>query len=294
MSTFAMPEPGLSHDHGFAPKARRVQGTSVPDGGLGVSPRSKNPPLRHGEGDTGGEVKDFWDKAHDHQAGAIIVAAGQSRRMDSVDKLFLPILGMPLIAHTLAAFEAAPSVQTIVLVLSRANVEQGKALVRKHGFAKVHQVCLGGERRQDSVRQGLERLTPYPWVVIHDGARPCVEPELIERGLEEAYRWGSAVAAVPVKDTVKIVGAQGMVIETPDRQKLWAAQTPQVFSWDVLQRAHGQTGIDIEATDDAALVERLGNPVHIFFGSYANIKVTTREDVVLAEALLRRREGLAV
>ena len=220
------------------------------------------------------------------------MAAGHSSRMEGVDKLFLPILGIPLIAYTLAAFEAAPSVQSVVLVLSPANLEQGKAIVQERGFAKVHKVCMGGERRQDSARQGLEHLAPHPWVIVHDGARPCVEPELIERGLEEAARWGSAVAAVPVKDTLKVVGDQGMVIETLDRQKLWAAQTPQVFPWGVLQRAYRQTGID--ATDDAALVERLGHPVHIFFGSYANIKVTTREDVLVAETLLRRREGLAV
>ncbi len=226
------------------------------------------------------------------RAGAIIVAAGQSLRMEGVDKLFLPLLGIPLIAHTLAAFEAAPSIQSVVLVLSPANLEQGKTLVKEHGFAKVRQVCLGGESRQDSVRRGLEHLAPHPWVIVHDGARPCVEPELIERGLKEAERWGSAVAAVPVKDTIKVVGEQGMVMETPDRQKLWAVQTPQVFSWDVFQQAYGQMGI--EATDDATLVERLGHPVHIFFGSYANIKVTTREDVLVAETLLRSREGVAV
>ncbi len=231
-------------------------------------------------------------ESQDHRAGAIIVAAGQSSRMSGVDKLFLPILGIPLIAHTLAAFEAATSIQSVILVLSPANLEQGAAIVREQGFAKVHKVCLGGESRQDSVRQGLEHLAPHPWVMVHDGARPCVEPELIERGLEEAARWGSAVAAVPVKDTIKVVGDQGMVMETPDRRKLWAVQTPQIFSWEVLHRAYQQQ--DFNATDDATLVERLGHPGHIFFGSYGNIKVTTREDVLVAETLLRRREGLAV
>ena len=230
--------------------------------------------------------------SQDHRAGAIIVAAGHSSRMEGVDKLFLPLLGIPLLAHTLDAFESAPSVQSVVLVLSPANLEQGKAIVQEKGFAKVHKVCIGGERRQDSVRMGLEHLAPHTWVIVHDGARPCVEPELIERGLEEAARWGSAVAAVPVKDTIKVVGEHGMVMETPDRQTLWAVQTPQVFPWDVFRQAYRQTGM--EATDDATLVERLGHPVHIFFGSYANIKVTTREDVLVAETLLRRREGLAV
>ena len=212
--------------------------------------------------------------------------------MEGTDKLFLPILDTPLLSHTLAAFEAVPWVQSIVLVLSPANLERGKALVREYGFDKVHEVCIGGERRQDSVRQGLKSLVPHPWVVIHDGARPCVDPQLIERGLEEAARWGSAVAAVPVKDTVKVVNGSGEVRETLDRQNLWIAQTPQIFSWEVLHQAHQQQ--DTTVTDDASLVELLGHPVHVYFGSYANIKVTTREDALMAETLLRRREGLAV
>ena len=228
----------------------------------------------------------------DRRTGAVIVAAGESRRMEGVDKLFLPILGAPLLSYTLAAFEAVSWIQSIVLVLSSANLERGRSLVREHGFSKVKEICPGGERRQDSVRRGLEHLAPYPWVVIHDGARPCIEPQLIERGLEEAVRWGSAVAAVPVKDTIKVVGGQGEVKKTLDRQGLWAVQTPQVFSWEVLRQAHQQQ--DVTVTDDAAQVELLGHPVHVYFGSYANIKVTTREDGLVAETLLRRREGLTV
>ncbi|MEE8443689.1 MAG: 2-C-methyl-D-erythritol 4-phosphate cytidylyltransferase, partial [Dehalococcoidia bacterium] len=172
----------------------------------------------------------------DHRAGALIVAAGESRRMEGVDKLFLPILGTPLLSHTLMAFEAVPWIQSIVLVLSETNLERGKALVRENGYSKVDEICIGGEHRQDSVRIGLERLAPHPWVVVHDGARPCVEPELIERGIEEAVRCGSAVAAVPMKDTVKVVSERGEVRETLDRQGLWIVQTPQVFPWDVLRR----------------------------------------------------------
>ncbi len=209
----------------------------------------------------------------DRRAGAVIVAAGESRRMEGVDKLFLPIHGAPLLSHTLAAFEAVPRIQSIVLVLAPANMERGKELVRQHGFAKVSEVCPGGERRQDSVRLGLERLAPHPWVVIHDGARPCVEPQVIERGLEEAVRWGSVVAAVPMKDPVKVVRGQGEVQETLNRRGLWSVQTPQVFPWEVLHQTHQQQ--DVTVTDDAALVELLGYPVHVYFGSYANIKVTT-------------------
>jgi len=219
------------------------------------------------------------------------LAAGQSRRMDGPDKLFLPLLGAPLLSHTLAAFEAAQSVVSVVLVLSLTNLEQGKALVQKRGFAKVQQICLGGPRRQDSVRAGLEHLAPQPWVIVHDGARPCVEPDLIERGLAEAARWGSAVAAVPAKDTVKLAGDDMTVQKTLERRNLWLAQTPQIFAWDVLHQAHRQADIDV--TDDAALVERLGHPVHLYLGSHANMKVTTPEDVLIAEAFLRSRKGHA-
>ena len=228
----------------------------------------------------------------DHRAGAVIVAAGESRRMEGVDKLFLPLLGRPLLSHTLASFEAVPRIQSIELVLSASNLEQGKTLVQEQGFSKVDQVCLGGERRQDSVRRGLEHLAPHPWVIIHDGARLCVEPALIERGLEEAARWGSAVAAVPMKDTVKAVGGGGDVRETLDRRRLWTVQTPQIFPWEVVHQAYQRQ--DATVTDDAGLVELLGYPVHVYFGSYANIKVTTREDGLVAETLLRRREGLTV
>ena len=228
----------------------------------------------------------------DQRAGAIIVAAGGSHRMQGVDKIFMPLLGVPLLSHTLAAFEAVPWIRSIVLVLNSTNLKQGMALVRKHGFGKVDEICQGGERRQDSVRQGLKHLGRQPWVIIHDGARPCVDRQLIELGLEEAVRCGSAVAAVPMKDTVKVVGAQGQVRETLDRQSLWTIQTPQVFSWEVLHQAYQQH--DVTVTDDASLVERLGHRVHIYLGSYTNIKVTTREDGLVAETLLRYREGLAV
>ncbi len=224
----------------------------------------------------------------DGHAGAIIVAGGQSQRMDGVDKLFLPLIGKPLLSYTLAAFEASTVVHSMVLVLSASNLDQGKELVREDGFQKVTKVCEGGDTRQESVRLGLEQLTPLPWVIVHDGARPCVEPGIIERGLKEAARWGSAAAAVPVTDTLKIVQKDGMVRETPDRRAFWAAQTPQIFPRDVLMDAHQQR--DIATTDDAELVERMGHPVHVYFGSYSNIKVTTREDALMAEALLKRRK----
>ncbi|MCZ6788593.1 MAG: 2-C-methyl-D-erythritol 4-phosphate cytidylyltransferase, partial [Chloroflexi bacterium] len=136
-------------------------------------------------------------------------------------------------------------------------------------------------------RLGLQALSPCDWVVVHDGARPCVEPELVERGLEEARKWGSAVAAVPVHDTLKSADSEGRVTSTVDREGIWAVQTPQVFPSETLREAHRQ--VDATATDDAALVEWLGRPVHLYTGSQANIKVTTSEDLLMAEAVLRHR-----
>ena len=221
-------------------------------------------------------------------AAAVIVAAGQSARMEGVDKIFAPLLGIPLLARTLDAFEAAPQIEAIVLVLSEANLERGNALVKEHRFTKVCAICAGGPRRQDSVWNGLQRTPALPWVAVHDGARPCVTSEVITRGLQEAARYGSAVAAVPVKDTIKVVGGDGKVQETPERSKLWAVQTPQIFPRSLLLEAC-QRYRDAAVTDDASLMERAGHTVHVYMGSYANIKVTTSEDMAMAEAILRQR-----
>ncbi|MBI4200483.1 MAG: 2-C-methyl-D-erythritol 4-phosphate cytidylyltransferase [Chloroflexi bacterium] len=221
------------------------------------------------------------------RAGAILVAAGESRRMQGADKLFMSLLGRPLLSYALAAFEACHSIVDIVLVVRAENLERGRRLVQEGGFARVAAVCEGGPRRQDSVRLGLERLPASPWVVVHDGARPCVQPELIEEGLTMAERFGCAVAAVPLYDTVKRVDGGGQVEETLDRLHLWAVQTPQVFPREWLSKAHQLR--DVTATDDAALVERLGYPVHVYLGSPMNIKVTTPQDLLLAEAVLRSR-----
>jgi len=217
--------------------------------------------------------------------GAIIVAAGRSTRMNGTDKMFAPVLGRPLLAHTMAVFEHCRAVGHIALVVAEESLEQARSLVREEGWRKLSIICPGGARRQDSVKRGLQGLPPCEWVVVHDGARPCVESRTIEQGLEAARRAGAAIAAVPVTDTVKRVDAEQRVTETLDRSVLWAAQTPQVFRRDLLTRAHIE--VDGEATDDAALVERLGHAVVVYMGSYRNIKVTTAADLVLAAAYLR-------
>ncbi len=207
--------------------------------------------------------------------------------MRGIDKIFAQVLERPLLWHTLAVFQACRAVDQVVVVLGEEGVRQGAGLAEKAGFTKVTAVCSGGPRRQDSVARGLERLEGCQWVVIHDGARPCVTADLIERGLEEARRTGAAVAAVPLKDTVKMVNAEGFIEGTPSRESLWAAQTPQVFRFDLLADAHRRIREDV--TDDASMVEALGHRVKVFMGRYDNIKVTTPEDIALAETILRMR-----
>ena len=227
--------------------------------------------------------------AAEARVGAVIVAAGSSSRMEGVDKTFAPLLGRPLITHTLDRFEEFPLVTEIVLVLAAHSVERGQALVREGGFAKVSRICAGGARRQDSVKAGLDALQPCDWVMVHDGARPGLNTSLLQRGLEAAAACtdGAVIAGAPVKDTIKVVSPQGQVIDTPPRETLWAAQTPQIFSYELLRRAHAEFQGD--ATDDAMMVEALGYRVSMFMGSYENLKVTTPEDLAAMEAVLRGR-----
>jgi 2-C-methyl-D-erythritol 4-phosphate cytidylyltransferase len=217
----------------------------------------------------------------------VVVAAGQSSRMGEIDKIFAPVLGRPIITYTLDQLESFAPVSQIVLVLDQASLERGEALVKQRGYRKVSHLCPGGARRQDSVRAGLEALEPCDWVIVHDGARPCLNHEILRRGLEAAAGPGAAVAGVPVTDTIKVVNPQQMVEGTPARERLWAAQTPQVFRFELLMDAHrrGEQAV----TDDAALVESLGHPVKMFLGSYENLKVTTPKDLAIAEALLAAR-----
>ncbi|TMG08159.1 MAG: 2-C-methyl-D-erythritol 4-phosphate cytidylyltransferase [Chloroflexi bacterium] len=216
-------------------------------------------------------------------AGAIIVAAGSGTRMAGADKLFTEVAGQPLLAHAIAPFQECASIERIVLVMASLNLKRGRDLVERYGFTKATALVKGGERRQDSVRLGLEALGGCDYVAVHDGARPLVTPELIARGLEAARETGAAAPAIPIADTVKEAGPNGIVLRTLDRSRLWAVQTPQVFRYDLLLRAHREITADV--TDDAAMVEALGEPVRLFEGSRANIKVTTVEDLTLIEAL---------
>ena len=199
----------------------------------------------------------------------------------------LLVAGKPVLWHVLQIFQGCGVVDQVVVVLNEASVERGLRLVEEGKFSKVVAVCAGGQRRQDSVAEGLKRLDGCSWVVIHDGARPCLTVDLIEQGLREARLTGAAIAAVPLKETVKVVDSEGVIASTPRRESLWAAQTPQIFRFDLIAEAHRM--VNGEVTDDASLVEALGHKVKVYMGSYDNIKVTTPEDLALAETILRMR-----
>lgn len=221
------------------------------------------------------------------RVGAVVVAAGESRRMGSVDKIFLPLAGRPLITYSLQALNDSPIVDAVVLVMSSSNVERGRELVSASGWSKVREVCAGGSRRQDSVRAGLSRLDDCQRIIVQDGARPFIDQDLIERGLSEVKHTGASAAAVPVKDTIKSADASMTVTRTVPREGLWAVQTPQVFERELLVQAH--QAITEDVTDDASMIEGIGCKVRLFMGSYDNIKVTTPEDLIVAEAILSVR-----
>ncbi len=223
------------------------------------------------------------------KVGAVIVAAGESQRMGGIDKMFAQLGGQPLLLRATGAFQKSPLVHQIVVVASGRNREQCQRLVTGEEWSKVTEVCIGGQRRQDSVLAGLGRLDRCHWVIVHDGARPLVTMELIRDGLEAARETGAAVAAVPVTDTIKVAGDDRIVRETPPRQNLWAVQTPQVFRFDIITEAYRQAKGDV--TDDASLVEQTGSRVKLYMGSYHNIKVTTPDDLALAGVLWQKYGG---
>jgi 2-C-methyl-D-erythritol 4-phosphate cytidylyltransferase len=225
-------------------------------------------------------------------SAVIIVAAGASRRMGR-DKLWIPLAGRIVLARTIDAFEASPSIDTIIIVTSTERLEDTRELCQRESWTKVQALIPGGARRQDSVCCGLDALAEIQpqcqWVMIHDGARPLVSQMIIEAGLHTAIQHQAAIAAMPVKDTIKKV-QNGIIQDTPDRELLWAVQTPQVFSFPLIHQAHHSPEASGDATDDALLLERLGHSVAIFPGSYTNIKITTAEDLLVSEAILKVQE----
>lgn len=220
---------------------------------------------------------------------AIIVAAGRSERMGGIDKLFAELAGRPLLAWTLGAFKSCTAIDDIVVVASPDSLERVGSLVREWRFdQKVTSVIPGGSSRQESVLAGLEAADGATLVAVHDGARPLVTPEIIEQGVILARKAGAALCGMPARDTVKLVEADSSLVRsTLPRETVWLAQTPQCFDRALLLEAHRAAKATV--TDDAALVEALGRTVAIYEGAWSNFKVTTQEDLILAEALMRDR-----
>lgn len=223
---------------------------------------------------------------------AVVVAAGGSTRM-GVPKQMIPLRGIPVIVRTLQALDRAGLVDEIVLVARQEDMLPFYALCKQYEVGKVSAIVPGGATRQQSVAAGVAAARPNAaYYAIHDGARPLVRPSTVDAVIAAAVEGGAAAAAVPVKDTIKEADENGFIAGTLDRSRLWNVQTPQVFSAALYRRAMEQAGIwEENLTDDCQLVERLGHPVRLCRADYANIKITTPEDVAFAEAILRERGG---
>jgi 2-C-methyl-D-erythritol 4-phosphate cytidylyltransferase len=225
-----------------------------------------------------------------NSVGAVIVAAGRGTRMGTAEsKQYLLLQGKPIIVHTLEVFQQHELISEIVLVTGEEDIERCREWIQAYKLDKVTAVVSGGAERQHSVYRGLLKLGTK-WVMVHDGVRPFVHPREIEACYERARQIGASVLAVPVKDTIKQVDSGGKVLSTPDRQSLWAIQTPQTFRLSDLLEAYEAAARDgFLGTDDSSLAERAGISVSVVEGSYRNIKITTPDDLDFAEFTVRNR-----
>ena len=223
---------------------------------------------------------------------AIVLAAGQGKRMHSrIQKQFLEIGGKPILYYSMKCFQESPLIRDIILVTGEDMISYcQKEIVEKYGFTKVSKVTAGGKERYDSVYAGLLCCQDTDYVYIHDGARPFVTEEMIQRGYEAVKRTNACVMGMPSKDTVKLADPSGYIKETPDRKIVWNIQTPQIFSYELIRGAYEsirQKDMS-NVTDDAMVVEQeTGTKILLVEGSYQNIKITTPEDLAVAEAFLR-------
>jgi 2-C-methyl-D-erythritol 4-phosphate cytidylyltransferase len=213
------------------------------------------------------------------------------KRMEAgSNKQYLLLDGMPILARTVRIFQETECVDAVYLISPENEIPFCRSeVVERYGFTKVRAIVAGGAERQHSVYNGLraiEGIQPDDLVLIHDGVRPFVSAPMLQDAVAAAQEAGAAVVAVPVKDTVKVV-RDGMITETPARERLWLAQTPQAFRYGLIRAAHEEAAAaGFLGTDDASLMERQGKPVRIVMGDYRNIKITTPEDMILAEACL--------
>lgn len=223
--------------------------------------------------------------------GAIVLAAGSGSRMHTkTAKQYLLLNGKPLIYYALRQFQDS-GVEKIVLVVAEGQENYCRTeIVEHYGFTKVCDIVSGGSERYLSVHAGLQALTGVDYVLIHDGARPCVDQDILKRTMESVAQWQACVVGMPVKDTIKIVDDQQMAQKTPDRRYLWQVQTPQAFSYDLIRRAYDTVVASGEqtVTDDAQVLElAFGKTCRLIEGSYCNLKVTTPEDLDIAKIFLK-------
>lgn len=223
---------------------------------------------------------------------AIVPAAGEGKRFGS-NKTFYPLFDIPLIIWPLRVLEAVDLIVEIIPVLSESDMEKGVEIFEGFGLKKVKRIAPGGRERQDSVYNALRLIKDKRAVVlIHDGARPLINTDLVRETIRGLGEYDGVIPGVPVKDTIKEVrssGGHNTVIRTPNREDLWAIQTPQVFRYETLMEAYEEAmGNGFYTTDDSALVERIGGKIRVIMGRYDNIKVTTPEDIIVIEGLKRR------
>lgn len=223
---------------------------------------------------------------------AIIVAAGKGTRMNlDINKQYIDICGIPLLARTIKVFEACKYIDEIILVVNSQDIIYCKEnIVDNYEFGKVKALVAGGNDRQNSVYNGLKEVgRDCGIVLIHDGARPFIKEESLIKSIGDAEEFGASCVAVPVKDTIKSSDSEGFINQTLDRSIIWSIQTPQTFKYNLIYEAHKKAAEDkVSGTDDAVLAERLGHRIKLVMGSYDNIKITTKEDLVVAEAIIKQ------
>ena len=245
-----------------------------------------------------GKISDFFSSLSPesaHFCSAIIVAAGRGTRCDcgGVTKQMTDLMGLPVVARTIMQFEQTKSIDEIIVVARKDEIPRYEEMISDLGWTKIASVTAGGETRQKSVFNGLREVSEKAdFIAVHDGCRCLVTPEMIEKVFGEAKIHGCAAAACRAKDTIKLE-KNGMISETIDRSHVWQAQTPQIFKAEIL-RAGAYIARDdgVEVTDDCMLAENLGFHVKLVDCGYSNIKITTPEDIYIAEALLRRRSDM--
>ena len=222
---------------------------------------------------------------------ALIPAAGVGKRMGhSISKPFLHIGGKAILAQTLLRFEDSDSINEIYVIISKMEERRCKEeIIEKYNLKKVTKIVIGGNERQDSVKNGIDAIEQgCDVVMIHDGNRPFISSELIDESILKTVKYGATVVSIPVKDTVKAVSLDGEIVDTLDRKKLWLAQTPQTFQYDIIKKAYENAFLNnLFGYDDSSLAEVLGIKVMTIMGSYKNIKITTPEDLIVAEAFLK-------